>query len=1129
MIDFTQLGDVFYKELRKVSTIEDKELQFSVLYRTVNAFFNGITKIEKIQFTTIFSKVSYTFHKYDISSETQWELHEFRKEGRNVIYQKKPIKENLFLLGFSAMCRVIEEICTVEIPDDLQAIIPTEKFYDKSPIEVKTTIPKARVVVSEIRPKERLLICHDEAHPEGAIKVRYDETAINEQFHSTITLLKHVWNNYTTVNLLDISIDEAGIYHPKIFIIEPDYLIDVSAIASCFSNPTESILYLLKKFLPFQKSQPLVVGNIANHFLDDLMNDENITFNESFPKVFKANPLTFTMFDDSEVREIMSKSQKHFWNLRQMVKVGFEENDINPKNCYLEPSFFSEDYGIQGRLDVWYQNPESEQNSAIVELKSGSAFMPNQYGISDAHYVQALLYDLMVKSVYQQKDPRNYILYSKKSIDNLRFAPVLKTKQNEALSIRNQIITLEQMLVNLHQKEDKDFTVLDRIRPERYPKIRGFNGRDIQYFSKIFNSITALERSYFLSFCSFTAREHQLSKMGVQGNENVNGLASLWLNPYEEKNESFDILSHLTVQENRASNDTPIVIFERSKSTNELANFRVGDISILYPANAPEKGETALSSQIFKCSVIEVNKYFVAVKLRFKQFNNEIFENKAQKWVLEHDQMDHSYNAMYRALFAFLQFEEPKKSLLFTSRPPKNVAAQTDFQVFEQKMNLLNGAKNMTEEQQRILRKALIAPEFFLLWGPPGTGKTSVMLRTMVEYLFHHTNEDILLLAYTNRAVDEICEAVENVSEAAKANYIRIGNKYSASKHSHHALFNTKIEKVKRRDDLKTVIHNHRIFVATVASIHNRQELLLLKQFSRVIIDEASQILEPTLIGLLPQFERFILIGDHKQLPAVVQQDKQFSTIKDEKLREIGLCDMRDSLFERLFLRCKNQGWNWAFDMLSHQGRMHNDIMDFPNRFFYENNLKILPEYCNVNQSDETNYTVINTENELEKQLAKNRVAYFPTEAEVNYQTQKINLHEAQKVAEIVDAYCKLFEANNIPIKHDKTIGIITPYRAQIAQIKNALETINEDYGKFTIDTVERYQGGARDVILISLCLNNVRQLDKLVSLDTEGKVDRKLNVALTRAKQHLIIVGNEYLMQQSPIYKQLLEWAKSN
>ena len=208
-IDFKQLADLFFKELLKVNSINEEGLQFSVLYRTVNTFFNGITKIEKIQFNTIFSRVSFAFHKYDVSSELQWELHEFRKEGRGVIFQNQTIKSNLYLLGFSALCKVISEICKADIPAELQAIIPKEKFYDKSPIEVKTTLAKARVVISEIRSKERLLICHDETQPGGKIKVRYDETAINEQFHSSINLLKHIWKEYTTLNLLDISTEES--------------------------------------------------------------------------------------------------------------------------------------------------------------------------------------------------------------------------------------------------------------------------------------------------------------------------------------------------------------------------------------------------------------------------------------------------------------------------------------------------------------------------------------------------------------------------------------------------------------------------------------------------------------------------------------------------------------------------------------------------------------------------------------------------------------------------------------------------------------------------------------------------------------------------------------------------------
>jgi DNA replication ATP-dependent helicase Dna2 len=100
---------------------------------------------------------------------------------------------------------------------------------------------------------------------------------------------------------------------------------------------------------------------------------------------------------------------------------------------------------------------------------------------------------------------------------------------------------------------------------------------------------------------------------------------------------------------------------------------------------------------------------------------------------------------------------------------------------------------------------------------------------------------------------------------------------------------------------------------------------------------------------------------------------------------------------------------------------------------------------------------------------------------------------------------------------------VITPYRAQIAQIQATLRDMDFDTDKITIDTVERYQGGAREVILISLCTNQKSQLASLVSLSDEG-VDRKLNVALTRARKHLIVVGNKEILRGSDIYRRFIE-----
>lgn len=99
--------------------------------------------------------------------------------------------------------------------------------------------------------------------------------------------------------------------------------------------------------------------------------------------------------------------------------------------------------------------------------------------------------------------------------------------------------------------------------------------------------------------------------------------------------------------------------------------------------------------------------------------------------------------------------------------------------------------------------------------------------------------------------------------------------------------------------------------VATVASIIGKPELFALKSFQRVVIDEASQILEPMLVGLLPRFKHFLLIGDHKQLPAVVA-GYEISKVYEPACTDIGLYDLRNSFFERLYKRAQTQGWQHA-------------------------------------------------------------------------------------------------------------------------------------------------------------------------------------------------------------------------
>ncbi|MCC7504270.1 MAG: DNA helicase, partial [Saprospiraceae bacterium] len=125
-------------------------------------------------------------------------------------------------------------------------------------------------------------------------------------------------------------------------------------------------------------------------------------------------------------------------------------------------------------------------------------------------------------------------------------------------------------------------------------------------------------------------------------------------------------------------------------------------------------------------------------------------------------------------------------------------------------------------------------------------------------------------------------------------------------------------------------------------------------------------------------------------------------------------------------------------------------------------------------------------------------------------------------IAKLTTFFQQEYDREGRTWRPDKSLGIITPWRAQIAQIRESLAAAGIDPDSVTVDTVERYQGGARDIILISCCANSPAQLSALVSLSGEG-VDRKLNVALTRARQRLIVLGNEEVLNRDERYREFI------
>jgi superfamily I DNA and/or RNA helicase len=285
------------------------------------------------------------------------------------------------------------------------------------------------------------------------------------------------------------------------------------------------------------------------------------------------------------------------------------------------------------------------------------------------------------------------------------------------------------------------------------------------------------------------------------------------------------------------------------------------------------------------------------------------------------------------------------------------------------------------------------------------------------------------------------------------------------------------------------------------------------------IIDEATQLLEPHLLGIFcakndsgkNAVERFVLIGDHKQLPAVVLQSKEESRVNEVILNKTGLTDLGNSLFERLYRKYSDEGRTAAFDILYKQGRMHPEISAFPSEYFYEGRLDCvgLPH-----QTEE---------------WPNRRLHFYPVKPSGQDFSDKTNSKEAEKVV----AICRelfLNCQNAGEIFKPESIGIITPYRNQIALIRKQLqETGIDGFTEIIVDTVERFQGSQRDTIIYSFCVKTERQLEALPNwLEENGKlIDRKLNVALTRARKQLFLIGNEDLLRKNPVYNQLLEHIK--
>ncbi len=919
---------------------------------------------------------------------------------------------------------------------------------------------------------------------------------------------------------------QGGVLVPELIIYEPDYLVGISAIARCFESYDESpYVHLLGKLQSNAQTEHTILGNFAGQLLDEELHG-SCSYAESAATFFHqhATSLLTTPLPPTFHQQARTQAEHIHRAIGEVLPT--EVQSFRPEDVLLEPSFYSEMLGLQGRMDLLQHDMK-----VLIEQKAGKgAFVPNSADPdtpqpAETHYVQMLLYMLLVRYNYPEAYRKGtegiqaFLLYSKyaNSLVKLDFAPELVQR---AIRIRNGIAWMDTQL----GQPDAPWSwrkLLMPLTPEMLNS-KGLTGRlwtdykrpELAALLAPIHNASPLERAYCLRFLDFVSREHLLAKVGSKNRQNA-GFAAAWHDSLSEKRQAGNIYDRLLLD-----GVSPLTFRFTDTASNDMANFRVGDIVVLYPYR-PGTEPDVRRSMVHRASIAEITADRIVLSLRAEQTDAQVFlRHQDDEWAIEHDFMEASFSALYHNVYAFLSAPQSRRDLLLFQREPSRTEAQ-----------MIRGEYGAFND---LMMRVKQADDFFLIIGPPGTGKTSFgMLNTLREELYEPESR-ILLVSYTNRAVDEICSKL--VEEGI--DFVRLGSELSCAPSYHPYLFNKRVEQCRGIEEVRQMFLSARVVCATTTSATSHVAMLNLKPFSLCIVDEASQILEPHLLGLLgatsdglPTLRKFVMIGDHKQLPAVVQQNSSESavqpacdTLEDETrlLSDIGLVNCRLSLFERLLNRYRDR--EDVVYMLTRQGRMHHDIADFPNRAFYNGRLTEVPLPHQLQttperiESDDVRSVHLSS-------VVEQRVTFLDVPRPSGSVSDKVNQPEADLIARLVAC---IYEREKDSFDAERTIGIIVPYRNQIATVRNTIERlVGADVAHaITIDTVERYQGSQRRYILYGFTIQQPYQLDFLTdnTFEEDGHlIDRKLNVAMTRAMEHLVLIGNKTLLQRAPVFRALI------
>ncbi len=927
-------------------------------------------------------------------------------------------------------------------------------------------------------------------------------------------------------------------------------------------------------------SRALVLGNLVHGLLEDLTSPAPPTFAQAFDQ--RARALRLDMLAaglaDAELETLARDARQHFDNLQRFTRQEpapadapgalapgasvslapsprwpqdsvYQADASAPRSWsgrHIEATRYSPLYGLEGRIDL--ATEDERDGLQIIELKSGSAW--------DGHLSQVRCYTLLWDGLARQRGlpMRGFVLYSR--YGRLNAVPMDDiSRERRILRARNELLACHRSFV-------------DPTSPYTPPHFMQ-EPRNCNAPSCKFRRDRCKEQTEVLGLDPHDTALRASAPGGAWDGiapELVSRAWAYWRH-----------FTRLVEMEHWAQNSAMGAIFQPGRLGERLANHRavtgmritqvtLSTREITFEGRGAQifsRGSSVLAHRgdlhgghTLQGEVIEASPERIVVRSQGAPIASSL---EQASWIIDllptRLGVRQSKRAMYgllrrkdaRLLTALLMSHTPEARALFDA--PQALAAQppelplADVPI----ASINNRSPQLNDTQRRALRLALEAPCGAIIQGPPGTGKTTVIAQIVRELVLR--GQRVLVTAQTNTAVDTI---LAKVIDAGVRTFLRVGTAKRSRElaaaldmaGADPALYFTQelAEQAVDLEELANALRTCPVYGATThatvgaAPFEYLERTLGERPFDVVIVDEASQLTEPMTIAALLRGARFVLVGDHRQLPPIVQSEQALSVFFDPNatlsrapdllaareergdddearvsapsfevepaLQEIGVAGLDRSLFERLIGQLPHV-------MLEEQYRMSADIMTYSNRAYYHARLKAHPDIAgqHLAMSGADNPELSEA---LREVLAPERPLVFVDVPGAD--SGRANRAEAEALVQTLRALI-----GPAGLRADQSIGVISPFRAQVQLIQSLLrEALGEDARAIDVDTVERYQGGERDVILVSL-VKTERAGDFLAD-------DRRLNVTLTRARRKLVLFGHRDCLILNPTYRALIE-----